>query len=216
MEKAFKGVIVLAMVGLLMGCASQEKVGYSGFLGNYPQFEKGAAGIDKRYLKPGVFFMNYHKVMMDEVVFYFHDSADYKGISPSELKELSDEFHKIFVETLGNLLTDKPGPGVIRMRVAVTDLEPSKPGLSAVTTVVPVGLAYNLAKKAGGGEYTGIGSASMEVEFLDSMTNERIAAAVDHAPGGKMDMGELSAIKSAFEFWAKRLLLFMDSLHEIH
>jgi hypothetical protein len=215
MEKVFRIVTViaiLALVGGLMGCATQKKVGTSGFLGTYPQFEPGKEGIDKRYIKEGVDLKKYNKVMMDEVVFYFHSSADYEGIRPSEIKELSDEFHKIFVDTLGDLLTDKPGPDVVRMRLAVTDLEPSKTGLSAVTTVVPVGLAFNLIKKGAGGEYTGIGSASMEVEFLDSMTNERVAAAIDHAPGGKMDMGKLSAVKSAFEFWAERLKTFMDNL----
>jgi hypothetical protein len=216
MKTRFKILMVLTivtMVGMLMGCVTQQKKeGPSGFLGHYPQFEKGPEGVDKRYLKKGVDFKKYTKVMMDEVVFYFKSEADYKGIHPSEIHELSEVFHKTFVKNLGELLTDKPGPDVVRMRLAVTDLEPSSPVAGTMTTVIPVGLAVSLVKRGATGEYTGIGSASMEVEFLDSVTNERIAAGIDKAPGGKLDVGKLSAAKSAFEFWAKRLRTFMEEV----
>ena len=100
------------------------------------------------------------------------------------------------------------------MRLAVTDLEPSSPVGGTMSTIVPVGLAYSLIKKGTTGEYAGIGSASMEVEFLDSVSNERVAAAIDNAPGGKFDVGKLSPAKSAFEFWAKRLRTFMKETQQ--
>ena len=214
--KVARILVITAMVGILMGCATQQKKeGPSGFLGDYPQFEKGPEGIDKRYLKKGVDFKKYDKVMMDEVVFFFSNEADYKGIHPSELHELSEACHKIFVETLKELLTDTPGPNVVRMRLAITDLEPSSPVAGTMSTVVPVGLAVSLIKKGATGEYAGIGSASMEVEFLDSVSNERIAAGIDMAPGGKLDVGKLSAAESAFEFWAKRLRTFMEETKRV-
>jgi len=218
MKTRFKVVMALAiaaMVGGLMGCATQQKEGPSGFLADYPQFEPGKEGVDKRYLKEGVDFRKYNKIMMDEVVFFFKNEPDYKGIQPSEINELSEAFHKAFVETLRDMLTQTPGPDVLRMRLAVTDLETSSPVGGTITTVVPVGLAVSFIKKGTTGGYTGIGSASMEVEFLDSVSNERIAAAIDKAPGGKFDVGKLSAAKSAFEFWAKRLRTFMDELHMV-
>lgn len=204
---------IAAMVGMFMGCATQKKVGPSGFLGDYPRFEKGPEGVENRYLKKGVDFSKYNKIMMDEVVFFFKNDADYKGIHPSDIIELSEEFHKVFVDTLGDLLTDTPGPGVARMRLAVTDLEPSSPVAGTVSTVIPVGLAVSLIKKGATGEYVGIGSASAEVEFLDSVSNERIAVGMDKAPGGKLDVGKLAAAKSAFQFWAKRLQTFMKEVH---
>jgi len=194
-----------------MGCTTaQPQKGNSDFLGTYPQFEKGKEGIDQRYLKPGVDFRNYKKIMMDEVVFFFKNEADYKGIQPSEISALGEEFHKTFVAELGEYLTNKPGPEVARMRLAITNIDTSSPVAGTVTTVVPMGLAVSLVKKGATGQYTGIGSASMEVEFLDSLSNERIAAGIDKAPGGKLDVGKLSPAKAAFEFWAKRLRAFMD------
>jgi len=149
---------------------------------------------------------------MDEVVFFFNTDSDYNGIHPSEIQELSKTFHSIFVETFGDLLTDTPGPDVARMRLAVTDIKPSNPVTSTMTTVVPAGLAVSMVKRGATGEYTGIGSASAEMEFLDSVTNERIAAAIDKAPGGKLDAGKMSPAKSAFKYWAKRLFSFMNEM----
>jgi hypothetical protein len=128
-------VVVLFMA--LTGCATQQKQDYSGFLQDYPPFEKGLEGVDKRYMKEGVDFGKYQKIMMDEVVFFFKQDANYKGIHPDEIKELSQEFHKAFVEVLGDRLTDTPGPNVARMRLAVTGLETSSPVSGTMTTVVP-------------------------------------------------------------------------------
>jgi hypothetical protein len=204
----FLAIVVIFMS--LTGCATQQKQNYSGFLQDYPPFEKGLKGVDKRYMKEGVDFGKYQKIMMDEVVFFFNQDTEYKGIHPEEIKELSEEFHKAFFEVLGDRLTDTPGPNVARMRLAVTDLETSSPVKGTMTTVTPVGLAANVLKKGATGEYIGIGSAAMEAEFLDSISNERIAVVVDDAPGGKFDLGKFSAAKSAFKFWAERLRVFID------
>ncbi len=50
------------------------------------------------------------------------------------------------------------------------------------------------------------------LEFLDSMSNGRIGAAIDERPGGKLDVGKLSPAKGAFEFWAKRLMVFSEDV----
>ena len=219
MKKSYVGLqaifITLIMITLI-GCASAPQKETSGFLGDYPVFEAGKEGVDKRYLKPGVDFGQYNKVMLDEVVFYFKTDAEYKGIKPSEIKELSDEFHKAFVEEMGDAypLVKDPGPDVVRVRVAITDLEPSNPVSGTMSTVIPIGLGVSLIKKGATGEYLGIGSATMEGEFLDSVSDKRIAAVIDKNPGGKLDVGELSPAKSAFKFWAKRLRVFLDEAHE--
>jgi hypothetical protein len=199
---------------VMAGCATQ-KASYSGFLKEYPTFEPGKEGVDERYVKKGFDFSKYNKVMMDEVVFYFKSDADYKGIQPSEINDLNEEFNNAFIDVLSDSypLTDTPGPDVMRIRVAITDLEPSSPVAGTMSTVIPVGLAFSLIKKGTTGEYAGIGSASMEAEFLDSMSNDRIAAVIDRVLGGKFDVGKLSAAKSAFKFWAKRLKDFLDEAH---
>ncbi len=208
-------LIVIVAFGNTGDCG--EKPEYSGFLGDYPTFKEGKEGVDMVDKKEGVDFSKYNKIMMDEVVFYFKKDADYKGIHPSDIQELTEAFNKAFIDALNDAypLTDKPGPDVMRVRVGITEITTSKPGVGTVTTIVPVGLAVSLLKKGATGGYTGIGSATMEADFLDSVTNERIGAAIDKAPGGKLDVGKLTPAKEAFEFWAKRLRAFLDDVHGV-
>ena len=98
----------------------------------------------------------------------------------------------------------------------MTDLVPNKPGVSAMTTIVPTGLVFSYAKKAVTGSHTGVGQASMEAEILDSMTNERIAPVIDTRPGGKLEgMSKWKAVEGAFQFWAERLRKWLDEIHGI-
>ncbi len=209
-------VIVCFALSVATGCATKQ-VKHSGFLENYPEFKAGQkGGADFVYMKDGVDFNVYNKIMMDHVVFYFSDESRYKGIHPEELKELSDVFHNAIVEALDNAypLVDKPGPDVMRLRIAVTEVVASKPGMGAISTVMPIGLVLSTIKKGVTGTHTGVGQASIEVEILDSMTNERIAAAIDTRPGGKIEgFTKWGAVKGAFEFWAKRLKLWLDETH---
>lgn len=218
MKKMYVIVMVVMLSFMLIaavGFAAEKK--YSGFLGNYAGLQKGPkGGVAERYLKKDVDFKKYDKIMLDSVVFFLAEDAQYKGISAEDMKELSDTFNKAAVDVIGKdyPLVGEPGPDVLRVRVAITKLKPSKPGSATITTVMPIGLAFSLLKKGATGEFTGVGSTGIEVEFLDSITNERIAAAVDYKPGGKMSgFAKWSASKEAFEFWAGRLKTFLDESH---
>lgn len=209
-RRIFGVLITMAMLAAVFGCAgSQPQQTFSGFLDDYPTMTKGLGDVDLRYLNPAVDWNKYDKIMMDEVVFFFKTDADYQGIHPSEIKELGDAFNEIYVKKLAGYMTDQPGPGVARMRLAVVDLVPSKSASGTMTTVVPFGLAASLVKKGATGEYIGIGSASAEVEFVDSVTNERLFVAIDKNPGGKLDIGKLAPAKAAFDYWSDMLLSFV-------
>jgi len=211
------GVVVSFMLMAAVGFASELK--YSGFLGNYDELQKGPeGGVAERYLKSDVDFKQYTKIMLDSVVFFLADDAQYKGINAEEMKELSDDFNKAVVKALGEQypLVGEPGPDVMRVRVAVTQLEPGKPAKSVMTTVLPVGLAVSFLKKGVTGSYPGVGKTGIEVEFLDSLTNERIGAAVDQQTGSKLTgMSKWGSAKEAFEFWAGRLKTFLDGAHGV-
>ena len=209
---------VLALIcGLLFGCAAPTKEVPSGFMKTYPPFQPGPSeGIDQVYLKPGLDLGIYNRVMLEEVHFYLKKGVAEQGLQASELKELSDTFHRAVFEALGNAypLVTEPGADVLRVRMAITNVEISNPAVSGVTTVLPVGLAVSVVNKAATGSYTGVGGASMEVEFLDSMTGERLGAGIDTFSGSKMSgFTKLGAAKEAFEFWAKRLRVTLDKAH---
>jgi hypothetical protein len=218
MKKRITVIIVVCII-LSVGVAQAklEPKEYSGFLVDYSQLKKGPEdGVAKVYKKEGVDFKQYNKIMLDHVVFYLKDDAKNKGIDPVELAELSEKFHKSVIDTLGSAypLVDKPGPDVMRVRVAITDLELPNRTLNAITTILPVGLIVSTVKKGTTGKGTAVGEISMEFEFLDSETNQRLAAGVDRRAGGKIDsMSKLGTAEDAFKFWAQRLRTRLDEIH---
>ena len=154
--------------------------------------------------------------MLDQVIFYFSPNAKNKEIDPEQMKELADMFAAPVFQSLGDAypLVDQPGPDVMRVRVAITDIDlPNRP-LNTVTTIIPVGLAVSVLKKGATGKGTFVGETSMEMEVLDSETNERIAAAADRRAGGKIDnMSKFGTAEDAFKFWAERLRTRLDEFH---
>jgi hypothetical protein len=217
MQAVSKLLLILLTGFALCGCAATPKVERSVFLQDLPQFQPGPSdGMDQIYIRPGADLRKYNRVMLDEVQFFLKQDAATQGLQASELKELADTFHRAIFEALGTAypVVTEPGADVLRIRVAITDIVTSNPAVSGITTVLPVGLAVSVGKKAAGGSYSGVGGASMEVEFLDSMADARLAAAIDTFNGSKMSgFSKLGATKEAFEFWAKRLRVTLDNAH---
>ncbi len=196
------------------------KMSHSGFLKDYSGFEPGPkGGVALRYIKEDVDFNAYDKVMLDRAVFYFSDDKKKKRVPPDELLELSDVFYKFMTEALAGAypVVNKPGPGVLRMRIAITDVAPSKPVLNTMASLLFIPLVVSSIKKAITGTHTYVGQVSIEAELLDSQTNERVAAAIDRRAGARHNvlegMHRWGHAKDAFEFWAKRLRLWLDEVH---
>lgn len=209
-------LITLLCVSVSLGIAHAglEVKEYSGFLGDYSKLKPGSeGGVAKVYVKEGVDFTKYKKIMCDEVVFYFKEDAANKGISADEMKELSDKFHRAFIDIVGNAypMVGEPGLDVLRVRAAITNLELPNRALNTVSSVVPAGIALSLVKKGVTGKSTGVGEISMEFELLDSQSNERLAAGVDRRAGAKIDsFTKFGSADEAFKFWAGRLRTRLD------
>jgi hypothetical protein len=214
-------IIGIVVVGIFLSLGvTQAKLKpkeYSGFLVDYSQLKPGPkGGVAMVYRKQGVDFKKYNKIMLDHVVFYLKDDAENKGIDPVELAELSEKFHKSAIDGLGASypLVDKPGPDVMRIRVAITDLELPGHTAGSINTILPVGSSISTLKKRLTGKGPAVGEISMEFEFLDSETNKRIAAGVDRREGGKQEsMNKLATAEDAFKFWAQRLRIRLDEIH---
>lgn len=217
-------VIGLALAGVVISCATpgsqtQETAAEpqkTGFLGEYAQnLAPGPKGGAKmRWLKPGVDFAKYNKVMLDSVIFFFDDDSEYKGIDANELKKLADGFNLQLVTTLKERhpIVAEPGPDVLRVRIAITDLKQSRPGLSGISTVVPIGLGVSILKKGATGSWAGSGSTSAELMALDSLTNDVIAVAQDDRSAAFTErFTKWGSTEEAFKFWAERIELFLDN-----
>jgi hypothetical protein len=222
MKKTVMAVCAVMMIGFALttatGFAADKK--YSGFLGDYYKYLHPGpeGGAKEHWLKPKVPFGKYNKVMVDSVIFYFAEDSEDKGIDAEEMKELSEGFNQAIVAAFKDKypIIAAPGPDVLRIKIAITNLKKSKPGVSAVTTVLPVGLGVSLVKKGVSGSYSGSGAIGAEVMTLDSVSNDVIAVAVDEQTAGFTErFSKLGFAKEAFKFWAERIVGFIDDTRGI-
>lgn len=217
-----KNSILLATIMsalVLSGCSSVQmsSVEQTGFLQDYSKLREGVADEAVMvYINPQVDFRPYDKILFDRVTVWFSDKAEYKGIDPETLKTLTDHFQQALLDAVkdGYKVVDQPGPDVLRVRAAITDLKPSKPVANTVSTILPVGWAVSGTTKAVSGDNLGTGEAAAEFELLNSVTGLQLAAAVDRRQGGKAAFsGKWEDAKEALEYWAKKFRSRLDELH---
>jgi hypothetical protein len=86
------------------GCATKKATDkYEGFLSDYSKLTPDPDGTKgELWEKPGVDFNKYNRVLLDRILIYYKDDSDYKGIDPTELKALADNFHEAIVKALGD------------------------------------------------------------------------------------------------------------------
>jgi len=161
------------------------------FLSDYSGIKPADADGDAfLYRNPDIDRSRYRKVMVDRIKMFLSEKADYKGIDPTELKELADYFHEAIVKALGDAypVVEEAGPDVVRLRIAVTDIIPTKPEASVVTLVVPflwLGEAGAGVAEGEAGSTPFVGEASVEMEALDSVSNEQVGAYIERHFGKK-------------------------------
>jgi hypothetical protein len=221
MEKARK-ILLIALLSLCLAIgisyAGLKVKEYSGFLGDYSQLKPGPkGGVAELYMKEGVDFKKYNKVMVDQVEFYFKKDAENQAIDPDEMKELADKYDRAVIDALGDAypIVTEPGPDDMRVRAAITDLQLPNRAINVISSISPASIGISVIKKGITGKSPGVGEISMEFELLDSQSNERLAAGIDRRAGGKINsMSKLGNADDAFKFWAKRLRTRLDEFHE--
>jgi len=204
-----------------------------GFLTDYSNISSTADSGAYRYRDPSADFSKYNKLLVDRIKIYFKDDAEYKGIDPDELKQLTDYFYQAIEDAVGDKypMVAEPGPDVLRLRIAVTDIVPNRPEASVTSLVVPflwVGEAGAGAamKEAGTTPFTG--EASIELEALDSASGGQLAAYIETRLGKKYNwtQGVAKGVSSyidayskweytkvAMDYWAGLIRQRLDEAH---
>ena len=207
MKKMF--VLLMGMM-FLASCATTTAPPKSGFLGDYyknltPAPESAVAKM--RWIKPGVDFSKYNKLMVDYVVFSLSDDSEYKAISGDEMKELGDAASLALVNAIKATtpVVAEPGPDVGRFRMAIVGLKQSNPVISGITTVIPVGLGISLIKKGAAGAWSGAGATMAEAMLLDSLTNEVLAVGtLEYTAGFTERFTKWGSVEEAFKYWGEK------------
>jgi Protein of unknown function (DUF3313) len=209
-------VTVVAGSVLLSGCAStyqKRSVEGSGFLSDYSQLrDLGGDTALRSYIDPKVDFREYNKIMIDPIKAYAKDKkSSMAKLSKEDQQTLLNYFDAALREQLKTdyILVNAPGPGVMRLRVAVTEASGSKVVLDTVSTVLPIGLVASAASRIITGEHLSVGDIGAEIEGVDAQTGKRLFAAIDARVGRKVTFkfdkfGKWHTAKDAMDFWANK------------
>ena len=205
-------IFFIVMIGfcLMMGTAWAEgEMKQSGFLSDYSKLTQDdpLKSVDWLYVNKSTNFKTYDKIILKHVTFFLSEDAKYKGIQADEMNDLAETTHHALRKSLSDVytFTDEPGPGVMVIRIAITDLVPNKPVRGTVTTIIPVGLILSETKKLTTGTHIGMGGVSFEAEVLDSQTQEVLIAAVNSKTGKKYKIGK------SFTKWGQVKEILKDS-----
>lgn len=173
----------------LGGCASTPPAARTGFISDYSNLTTESAAKMK-FVSPRL--ADYGSFLIDPVEVRVHGDA----LSPEDRAEAARYFRGAFVKVVegqGLGVVDRPGVGVARVRLALTDVAKS-------TWWQKIHPASRMTG-------AGTGGAAMEGEVIDSVTGEQVAAIVQAGQGNQFDFSAFSTladVKNAIDAWAEQ------------
>jgi hypothetical protein len=207
------------MILSLDGCAKNAApLNFSGFLGNYtglrPSPDESGAWS---YRKPEANFKRYTKIILDPLVIWPSQNSAYGGIDALTAWKLALAFQERMSQALagGYVIVKEPGPGVLRLRAALTEVILERPTLASPGPLLP--LANDILLQASekiSGMNALEGEAAIEAELLDAESQERLAAFVEKRMSSKIlltrDKDSLGPVLEIFDYWANKLRQRLD------
>lgn len=105
----------------------------------------------------------------------------------------------------------EPGPDVLRILFATVDLKQSRPGVSAITSVIFVGLGLSIIKKGATDSWSSSGATKSQWMVIDSMTDEVIGVAEGEYKTGFIErLNKCGSAEEAFKYRGKRIRQIAD------
>lgn len=214
MIRSFERHAVAAVLLLGIGFGLQTHVladdKDSGFLGDYSQLEvrKDALGVERRlWVSPRLTRKAYHKILL-EPVNYFPAPEPSEKVSMGVLDSIRHYIDGSVRKAMAGVvpLADASGPGVLRVRMAITAAEVEGMKLKPYQ-LVPVALVFTAAKEATGSAHRPV-RLFVETEMTDSVSGEPLARAVREAQGLEVASDEalsLQVVKPRIDEWVETM-----------
>lgn len=190
--KKLTGFFTIILALIISGCASNhvvEEEQYSGYLADYSklqQEETVSGGMTLRWVSEKLTAEDYHSVIFDKTILY---------PQPKPTEQVSEALLIQFSKSIDNALSSaargayqvvaQPGEGVLRIRPAITGVEQSSEGMSAID-ILPVAMIFNLGKAATGASEQDV-TVFLEVSVTDSLTGELLATVVRKGEGAQLE-----------------------------
>jgi len=220
MKSVFRssGLILLSSL-LLLACATTRQTRSAepaGFLRDYSTLRAGEGEEAQLvYVSSDARWSDYDAVMIDSVTLWRSEGAS--ELPAQESQQLTDFFYQALHDQLSKRfrVVDRPGPRVLRIRAALTEAKGARVVGNAITSIVPQARLVSTLAGAATDIQVFVGRASAEVDITDSVTGDRLAAAVDQRSGTKAVRGGIakwSDVELASEFWAERIATRLTEL----
>jgi len=155
-----------------------------GLIGDYSKLTPGGKGqMSLRYINTAAPWTQYNKVLLEPVTFWGDDTTK---LSAADQQMLCNFLHQALYEQLETKyqMVDQPGPGVMRLQVALMDAKAATPVLRTVSMVVPQARALSTLKYLATGTYPFIGEAQGEAKITDAVSGQLLGEWVDKRVGG--------------------------------
>ena len=216
--KAMSATVLGAAI-LLCGCASPPPASQSGFLGDYTQLQPAPdregvmLWVDKSAdLRP------YTKLMFDRVQVLATPAADQPPLPPDVLARIGGQFEESMRREFANgyQLVSAPGPDVLRVRSAITGIQPAKPDAGAMD-YVPIKALYNVGREAAGAGPR-VAEMQAEVEVLDPSGKRVVAATATRKGDQHLQQGEQitwQSLQPITDYWAVNVRARLDQLRGV-
>ncbi|WP_139558795.1 DUF3313 domain-containing protein [Methylotetracoccus oryzae] len=187
----------------------EDKTAICNFLGSYcNKLQPGGEGqMDLRYVNSKARWTQYTKVLVDPVIIV---SSTESQISAADQQHLADYFYAKLKENLGAKfqLVDQPGPGAMRLQVALTDAQGATPVLRTITMAVPQARTLSTVAYLATGSYPFVGSAKGAAKVVDSVSGDLLAAVADRQIGSghikAAAQWTLGDAENAITLWTER------------
>ncbi len=190
--KTWAGFPLLGLCLLLLSaCSTTQKVAVNqadvncAFLANDCSLltvgGKDQTGL--RYLNPAAQWSQYNKVLIDSVTFWGGASTQ---ISASDQQMLVNYFSQQLNKELGQKfqIVTQPGPGVMKLDVAIVDAEAATPVLRSISMIIPQAHMLANLKYLATGTFPFVGAAQAEAKITDSVSGQVLGLFVDKRIGG--------------------------------
>lgn len=205
------GTGIAGTVASEISVASVRRVG---FLTDYSRLQPipGGGGM-LCWRNAGTNWKQYDKVMFERIQVFLKPGST-QSVDPTDLKMLIDYFHSDLVKSIQPeaQVVSAPGPGVLRVRIALTDLVPTNTIASLAGTAAPYGFVAELGAGAATGKPVGstpyLGQTGMEVQFRDGASGQIVAECADREIGLKYAADLNAGAAGAAESWVNG---YMDS-----
>ncbi|MCC7325454.1 MAG: DUF3313 domain-containing protein [Burkholderiales bacterium] len=193
--------------------ATVAKVARVGFLTDYDKLRPlpGGGGI-LCWRTGNVDWKKYDAVLIERIQLYLSRAGAPRSIDPSDLKTLLDYFHNAVVKDLTptTRVVNTTGPGVLRVRFALTDLTPTDAAASLAGTAIPYGFVAEIGSGTATGRPAGstpyLGQTGMEVQFRDGATGAVVGECADTEIGRKYAAALNQGATKAADAWVNGYL----------